>query len=255
MPKVLTDNEKCIGCGLCVSDCVTFSMSIENNKVVHDDAGCILCGHCEAICPKGAVILEGFDDEIEEIDEQKRLNPDELTKAIKQRRTIRQFTAQKVPDEIIDKIIETGRITQTGTNAQKVSYIVLKDKIGECEKAASCFFQKMIKIGRVFAPPLKKIVIDDNYFFKKAGLAIIILGEDKVSASLATQNMSLMAESYGLGVLYSGFFTIAYNSLRRIRKILGTKKKPKAVTTLVIGYPAVKYHRTVHRNKANVIYK
>lgn len=29
--------------------------------------------------------------------------------------------------------------------------------------------------------------------------------------------------------------------------------KPKAVTTLVIGYPAVKYHRTPHRKLLNVI--
>lgn len=29
-------------------------------------------------------------------------------------------------------------------------------------------------------------------------------------------------------------------------------KKPKAVITLVIGYPAVKYHRTPHRNPLNL---
>lgn len=34
---------------------------------------------------------------------------------------------------------------------------------------------------------------------------------------------------------------------------MGIKRKPKAVTTMVIGYPAVKYHRTARRKPADVI--
>lgn len=43
------------------------------------------------------------------------------------------------------------------------------------------------------------------------------------------------------------------NMSSKIRKIMGVKKKQKAVTTLVIGYPAVKYRRTAHRNDADVL--
>ena len=89
--------------------------------------------------------------------------------------------------------------------------------------------------------------IDNDFFFKKAPLVIVIFGKDVVSASLAAQNMAFMAEANGLGVLFSGFFTACVNMSSRIRKIMGITKKPKAVTTLVIGYPAVKYHRTPHR--------
>lgn len=64
--------------------------------------------------------------------------------------------------------------------------------------------------------------------------------------------MAFMAEAYGLGVLFSGFFTTCVNMNSKIRKIMGVPKKPKAVTTLVIGYPAVKYHRTPHRKPLNM---
>lgn len=64
--------------------------------------------------------------------------------------------------------------------------------------------------------------------------------------------MAFMAEAYGLGVLFSGFFTTCVNMSSKIRKIMGVPKKPKAVTTLVIGYPAVKYHRTPHRKPLNM---
>ena len=59
--------------------------------------------------------------------------------------------------------------------------------------------------------------------------------------------IAFMAEANGLGVLFSGFFTTCVNRSRKLRKVMGIDKKTKAVTTLVIGYPAVKYHRTAHR--------
>lgn len=62
--------------------------------------------------------------------------------------------------------------------------------------------------------------------------------------------MAFMAEANGLGVLFSGFFTVCYNISGKIKKITGSKKAPKAVTTLVLGYPKVKYHRTAHRKPA-----
>ena len=94
--------------------------------------------------------------------------------------------------------------------------------------------------------------INDSFFFKKAPVVIVIFGNDKVSASLAAENMAFMAEANGLGVLFSGFFTTCVNISSKIRKIMGISKKPKAVTTLVIGYPAVKYYRTPHRKPLKI---
>lgn len=78
------------------------------------------------------------------------------------------------------------------------------------------------------------------------------LAADCVNASLAAENMTFMAEAYGLGVLFSGFFTTCVNMSSKIRKLMGISRKPKAVTTLVIGYPAVKYQRTPHRKPLNM---
>lgn len=251
MEKIIISNsDKCIGCGLCVEDCVGACIRLENGKAVFDEGSCIRCGHCEAICPSNAVSLTGFEDKTEEIDEATRLDPKELLMAIKSRRSIRNFSDKKVDEEIIDMIIEAGRLAPTGTNSQGTSYIVLDKKKEECEKLAVATFKKLLNTGKKIIPMLTNLEIDDNFFFKKAPLVIVILGKDKVSASLAAQNMAFMAEANGLGVLFSGFFTMCYNMLGKIRKCIG--KDGKAVTTLVIGYPSVKYKRTVHRNKAQV---
>lgn len=251
MEKILIDLSKCTGCGLCAKDCVGLDIKIENGKATANGDSCIKCGHCEAICPNNAVKVIGYDSNAEEFSAQTRLNPDELLSAIKTRRTIRQFTSEEVSPEVVNMIIEAGRLAPTGTNAQGTSYIVLQSKKAECEEIAVKMFRKLIGAGKKIVPQLKSFVIDDNFFFKKAPLVILVLGKDKVSASLAAQNMAFMAESYGLGVLFSGFFTSCVKFSKKIKKTLGlTKEEP--VITLVIGHPAVKYKRTTNRNNAVV---
>ena len=251
--KVVIDQSKCIGCGLCAKDCVGFDIKIVDKKAVAKGQSCIYCGHCEAICPQNAIKVEGFSDESVEFEEQTRLDPKTLMEAIKTRRTIRNYTSEPVSKEVLDLIIEAGRLAPTGANSQGTSYIILDKKKAECEAIAVKMFSRLINIGKKIIPAIKDMNIDEHFFFKNAPLVIIVLGKDKVSASLAAQNMAFMAEANGLGVLFSGFFTTCYNMNSKIRKVLNMKKKPQAVTTLVIGHPAVKYHRTIKRNPAKVI--
>ncbi len=244
MEKILIDAEKCSGCGLCAKDCVGLDIKIVEGKASAKGESCIRCGHCEAICPKNAVKVLGYENAAEDFSEQTRLNPQELLSAIKTRRSIRQFTDEPVSRETAEMIIEAGRLAPTGSNAQKTSYIVIQDKKAECEAIAVKMFRKLPVLGPK---------VDDNFFFKKAPLVIQIMGKDKVSASLAAQNMAFMAEACGLGVLFSGFFTACVRMSKKIRKILGVKKE-EPVITLVIGHPAVKYRRTANRNGAVVKY-
>ncbi|MCQ2519061.1 MAG: nitroreductase family protein [Lachnospiraceae bacterium] len=250
--QVIIDKEKCIGCGLCKKDCVGCDIAIVDGKADAAGNSCILCGHCEAICPQGAIKITGYDDVTEEYDEQERLDPDKLLKAIKTRRTVRQFIDKPVPEKVVDMIFEAGRMAPTGTNSQSTSYVWLDEKKAECEAVAVGMFSQLIKAGKAIVPRLSNMEIDSNFFFKGAPLVIVIFGNDTVSASLAAENMAFMAEANGLGVLFSGFFTGCVNMSGKIRKIMGIDKKPKAVTTLVIGYPAVKYLRTPHRKALNM---
>jgi ferredoxin len=54
--------EKCNGCGLCVSVCSDLNYKLENNKVILSDTsvyGCVGCGQCMAICPTNAIEIHG----------------------------------------------------------------------------------------------------------------------------------------------------------------------------------------------------
>ena len=96
---------------------------------------------------------------------------------------------------------------------------------------------------------LKQFEISDTFFFKGAPLVIVVSGRSSVDASLASAYMEIMAESLGLGVLYSGFFIMCTRISRKLRNLLKLPKGHKAITCMVIGYPAVKYQRIVPRRK------
>ncbi|MDU2146574.1 MAG: nitroreductase family protein [Paeniclostridium sordellii] len=248
------NKDLCIGCSLCKNDCPVNNIIIKDKKSVIKNQDCIKCGHCAAICPTGAITLTGFDEEPIEYSKQPTLNPDELLMAIKSRRTIRKFKNKKVSKEIIKQIIEAGRFTPSAKNTQDVSYIVLDNNKDKYEKTAVKFFRKIKPIISLFMKSAKEVEIDDDFFFKKAPIAIMVVTKDKISGSLAASNMALMAESFGLGVLYSGFFTVVANRSSKLKKELNLKHNDNVVTTLVIGYPDVKYRRSAQKETANVRY-
>ena len=52
----LVDQEKCNGCGLCVSVCYCSALVLVDNVVtVVETEECSWCTNCEAVCPIGAI--------------------------------------------------------------------------------------------------------------------------------------------------------------------------------------------------------
>jgi nitroreductase/Pyruvate/2-oxoacid:ferredoxin oxidoreductase delta subunit len=250
---VTIDAEKCVGCGLCVKDCVSGNLELKDGKAYVRDFYCIFCGHCEAICPVHAVTMTGFDDEPEEIDCETRLDPDELMHAIKTRRSIRSFEDRRVPEDVLERIIEAGRYSPTGANEQSIRYYVLDTEKDSFERDAVSFFRMLKSSDDPFAVRLKYKTITDDFFFKGAPLVIVVAAKMPVDGGIAAENMALMAEACGLGVLYSGFFKACCNTCEAIRNRLALPTGFQAVTALVLGYPAVHYKRTVRREPADVI--
>ncbi|MCA5962555.1 nitroreductase family protein [Blautia sp. RD014234] len=58
------------------------------------------------------------------------------------RRSIRQFRDKKIPKEIMDQILEAGRLTHTAKNMQDVSFVVLDKEKDNIEQMAVRLFQK-----------------------------------------------------------------------------------------------------------------
>lgn len=247
MNPITVNEEKCIGCSLCVNDCPSAYLYLENGKAHAGKSGCIECGHCYAICPQGAIHLSNYPCEDEPVVSMTELDSETLLSAMRSRRTIRHFMDKPVEEEKIRKILEAGRYCPTGGNSQNVSYTILGSRQAEAEAICVALFRRGQKLGAPLLDFLKRVKISDSFFFKGAPLVIVVSGKDDVNAALASSYMEIMAESLGLGVLYSGFFRVCAGISGKLRKLLELPKGHKVVTCMVIGYPSVKYQRIVPR--------
>ena len=247
MDKIVVDKSKCIGCGKCVKDCVASALYLKEGKAELRE-GCIECGHCFAVCPVGAIDMPEYDtSECTKCVSMTEIDSETLLQAMKSRRTIRQYKNTPVEQEKIDKILEAGRYAPTGANSQNVAFTILGDKQAELEKDCVKIFKTGVGIGSKFSKSLKNTNINSSFFFKGAPLVIVVSGKDKVNASLASAYMEVMANSLGLGVLYSGFFCACTVINPLIKAKLHLPKGHKAVTCMIFGYPDVKYERIAPR--------
>lgn len=271
---MIVDKEKCVGCGLCVKDCFPGIIRVVDNKAKIRNLACIKCGHCIAVCPKGAISTDEY--KMEDVKDYKQaefnIEADTLLNFIKFRRSIRQFKNKDVEREKILKIIEAGRFTQTATNSQNVSYIVVKDNM---EKMKEMIYESLKNKGQEILGNLnpqtmpykgyaqlwlkmykqyKENPRNDKLFFNAPAL-ILVVSESPINASLASSNMELIINTLGLGTFFSGFFVIAAKENEEIRNFLEIPEKNEIVTCMIIGYPDVKYYRTVPRKDPLISWK
>lgn len=267
------DKEKCIGCGLCIKDCFVRDIELIEGKALIKNITCFKCGHCIAICQVAAVSTDEYNmsDVVEYNQEKFTIDSDTLLNFIKFERTVRQFKEKDVENEKILKIIEAGRFTQTASNAQNVNYIVVKNQIQEVRKitlevlnslgeyvlksSTNTLYKRYAKMWIKMYNDFISNPLGADYLFFKAPVLIIVTSEHPLNAGLASANMKLMVDTLGLGTVFSGFFTRACEGDSKIKEFLGIERNQNIVTCMVIGYPDVKYSRTVPRKMPNIIWK
>ncbi|NLM21182.1 MAG: nitroreductase [Peptococcaceae bacterium] len=292
---MIVDIKKCTGCRKCVAECFPRDIEIINQKAKIRNISCIKCGHCIAVCPANAVYSSEYDmSEVKNYNQEDfTIEADKLLNFIKFRRSIRQFKNQDVEDEKLLKIIEAGRFTPTGSNLQDVSYIIVKKRLpelrikilstlkqmGESYLAASNTQDggQQTQQNTLTLPATttaqqalykryaeKWISMYDEYqanpqandrLFFNAPAIIVVTAQAAISGGLASTSMELMANALGLGVLFSGYFVRAARANKEILEFLGVKEGKDIISCLVIGYPKVRYFRTVPRKKADVTWK
>ena len=266
------DREKCIACKQCIKDCPVRVISLQEGKAYINNEGCIKCGHCIAVCPVEAVSTDDYDmSEVKPYDKETfTVESETLLNFIKFRRSVRRFKNMPVEKEKIQQIIEAGRFTQTSTNAQDVSYTVVTDKLPQLKELT---YESLNQKGQYILANLtpeteylkryatawvnsyaafKEDPIKNDRIFFNAPAVILVTSPNAFNGGLASSNMELMTDALGLGTFFSGFMQIASKDNKEILDLLGINDGNQIVSCLVIGYPDVKYKRTVPRKKANI---
>ena len=255
---VVVNKEVCTGCGSCVADCISMSLSIKEGKAEYNGS-CIHCGHCVAICPVNAVSIPDYDmAEVEPAAQSGLVPEEELLRLIKSRRSIRRYREKRIPREQLDMIINAGRYTATGSNLQACRFILVQDALDQLKSFVWDGVGQALRSGMKEAQPLKGLwdlreARGIDYLFRSAPAVLYIAAENQWDAGMAAQNMELVAVSQGLGGLYNGFLLRSTMLSEPAKDLLRLEGKPLA-TCMLLGYPDVHYPRTAPRKKADAVW-
>lgn len=154
-------------------------------------------------------------------------------------RTIRKYTEDDIPEELLSRILEAGCRASTTGNMQVYSIVINRDPEMK-KKLAGCHFnQPMVEK----APVVLTFCADFNRFNLWCKQNKAEPGYDNflsfftaaIDALLVAQNVCVAAESEGLGICYLGTTTYLAG---KIIDILQLPSGVVPVTTVTLGWPA-----------------
>lgn len=204
-------------------------------------------------------------------------NPDEwnaMEQAVLERRSVRNFKDKPVPDSFIRRVLEAGRFAPTGGNCQPWQFVVITDRalISAMDEAAKAGITQTYRAysddalvenfaGAAKANPggfdprvaqggMGAVARGEMVPSLNAPCVILLAGDSRaiggpqMPIGICGQNMSLVANSLGIGSCWVGFLAAGYSAIAD-KVHLGPNWK--VMTTMVLGWPAFKQKGLVPR--------
>ena len=139
--------------------------------------------------------------------------------AIRTRRSIRAYLDQPVRKELIEQVVDAGRLAATGMNIQPWEFVVVTDH--NTRRA----LVELVKSGQhiMQAPVCILVFCRESMFYLEDG-------------SAATQNILVAARALGLGTCWIAGDKTPWSE--DVRKLLGVPEGIRLVSIVTMGYPA-----------------
>ena len=152
----------------------------------------------------------------------------DVLEAIKERRSIRAFTDEKVSEKDVERLIDAARWAPSAGNTQPLELVVVKDKEMKRKLSEAALNQTFIQK----APVVIVVCADLNRSSRGYGSR----GKNLYSlqdTAAATENILLAAQELGLATCWVGAFRD-----KEVAKAVKAPKNMKPVAIVPVGHPA-----------------
>lgn len=137
---------------------------------------------------------------------------------IKERRSVREYLPKPIPREVLEDILDCGRLAPSARNIQPWLFVVSTKKQIKEEISKLALYGKFIaSAGACISVFCER----DNSFLVEDGCA-------------ATQNMLIAAKAHGIDSCWVAGYERPYSE--DIRKLLGVPEKYKLISLISLGY-------------------
>ena len=264
------DQEKCIGCGLCVKVCPGGVLHLNRQRKCEMDEitgfgwnGCWKCEHCLAVCPKGAISIFGKQPEDSLSPAKAESAAPVLDALIANRHSCRRFLKKDVALEIINGMLQMLGNAPNGGNKQQVEFMLIDDR-----KQMNAFrrlaYTEMDRLAGEGIYPIgfdkssyedmkrwEKTVRPEMLFCDAPYLLIphapLGKGEPVEDVNIAAAYFELLCASRGLGCVMMTFPKDALKNMPQIRTMLQIPEDHYIGVMLGFGWPEIRYARGSQR--------
>lgn len=147
--------------------------------------------------------------------------------AVKNRRSVRTFRKQELPQGTIDQLIDAARLAPSAGNAQPWAFIIARTHETKQALSAAAFGQRSLEEAAVVI-----VVCADQ---KRAEESYGLRGKTLYciqDTAAAIENLLLTACGLGLGTCWIGAFREG-----EIRKVINAPPEMRPVALIPVGYP------------------
>jgi nitroreductase/ferredoxin len=264
--KAYMSREECMTCSNCVVTCPEQAITIKETFYVEEGFYKTVPADIPYKLPAPPKDAEG-----------KAAEYTLVEKTVLERRSARNFKKDPVPEPLIRRVIEAGRHGPSTGNCQPWRFIVVTDtalldeiaaRIQPMAQMVSTMYRTDEMLEMLAAqyendpqPGMFDPRVQGGIYAVGEGILpvflnppclIIILGDERaiggpeINVGICGTNMTLVANSLGLGACWCGFVNII-NMIEDVKQRLGIEPPYKVIASVAIGYPAFKQHGMVAR--------
>ncbi|WMW67121.1 nitroreductase family protein [Nitratidesulfovibrio liaohensis] len=261
MELITLDTDACTGDGHCMAACPKGLLQPDGNghPVPVPDAAeqCIDCGHCVAVCPSSALRHARLPLASFLPIQPGQASATAMDALIRNRRSIRRFSPRPLPDGTLHELMDVVRHAPTARNSRLLRWHVIRSA------AAS----------RALAGVVSEWLSASGYY--PDALAAFAAGGDKVlrgaphlayctapksyafgacDGAIAATTLDFAATARGIGTCWAGLVMWAARNHELTRAALGLADDLDVVGAMMLGMPAMKYHRVPPRDVPEVVW-
>ncbi len=208
------------------------------------------------------------------------MNYEDLLELVKQRRSIRRFKPDPVPEDYVDKIIEVARWAPSGLNTQPWEFVVIRDKglkdkiVQVIDDYKTSQFNPMEASREEWQGKGWKPRPKGPQDFRGAPVFIALYGDPRTklglpmavwntpnkresifNSSLANAYLYMHLAAASLGLTSSWITAVQYPFVNcSVKEILGIPREMEAYDIMALGYPAAKASPKFTRERTDMVH-
>ena len=259
---IVIDENKCVGCSMCVRICHNRCIALVDGIATINYALCDRCTQCAGICPQQALSWDGVPPV--RYDENRLPSPEQVDELFKERRSIRFFKEKKIDRNLLEEVVRYGIYAPTNNHHLRTVVVDDAEVIEALERITERFNSRMYRlffkpkivfgllrwISPAVNPHVKAKLEERRHESFKPAAMVLINGDRRIafseaSAQAALDQMTFYGQVQGIGSCLWGAGVIVLDRNKVARERLGLRRREHILGILLLGYPAVKFANKV----------